>query len=163
MPFLKSAPPNKDKCKIFWRNKNAYIWYQKCLILVFFTKNAWFRYFWGRIFLKNYCYSWNQHPEILLIAKFYEKTKIPKIGNKNALFGYICGRILKNYNHIWNQHLGISIIAKFCEEKKIPTFGTRNALFGYFWGRILKNYSHIWGQHLGVSKIAKFCKETKMP
>ena len=107
MPYLKSAPPNKDNCKIFWRNKNVYIWYQKCLILTFFTKNAWFGYFWGRI-KKNYCYSWNQHPEILLIAKFYEKTKISKIGNKNALFRYICSRILKN------------------------------VLFGYFWVRILK-------------------------
>ena len=37
-------------------------------------------------------------------AKFLEKTKMPKFGIKNALFGYFSARILKNYCYIWNQH-----------------------------------------------------------
>ena len=139
----------------------------------FGTKNALLWHFLPKIpyldilrleFKKYYRHIWNQHRQILLIAKFCKKNKIPKFGTKNALFGYFWGRIIKkDYSHIWNQHLEISIIAKFCEETKIPIFGTKNALFRYFWGRILKSHNHIWSQHPGLNRIAKFCQETKMP
>ena len=33
-------------------------------------------------------YISNQQPPICLIAKFWGKTKIPKVGTKNHLFGY---------------------------------------------------------------------------
>ena len=36
------------------------------------------------------------HPQICLFAKFHRKTKMPKFGTKNALFGYFWARILKN-------------------------------------------------------------------
>ena len=39
-------------------------------------------------------------PPIGLIAKFCKKTKMPKFGSKNALFGYFWARILKRYCHI---------------------------------------------------------------
>ena len=76
-----------------------------------------------------------------------------KFGNKNALFGYFCGRILKILlSCIWNQDPQICLIAKFCEKTKNPKSGTKNVLFGYFWTRILKNYCHIWNQHLQICR-----------
>ena len=74
---------------------------------------------------KQYCHIWNQHPPICFIAKFHEKTKMPK-------FGYFWGRILENYCHIWNQHLRICLMKKFCEETKMLKFGTKNDLIEYF-------------------------------
>ena len=70
----------------------------------FGTKNALFGYFWpkmpylgifGQELKKKYCQIWNQHPQISLIAKFRGKTKMPKFGTKNSLFGYFWARILK--------------------------------------------------------------------
>ena len=60
----------------------------------FGIKNVWFGYFWTGIW-KEYCYIWNQHPRIYLIAKFLEETKMPKFGTKYALFGYFQARILE--------------------------------------------------------------------
>ena len=57
--------------------------------------NALFQYLWARIF-KNYCHISNQRPQSSQIAKFFEKTKMPKFGTKNALFQYLWARILKN-------------------------------------------------------------------
>ena len=57
--------------------------------------NALFQYLWARIF-KNYCHISNQRPQSSQIAKFFEKTKMPKFGTKNALFQYFWARILKN-------------------------------------------------------------------
>ena len=57
--------------------------------------NALFKYLWARIF-KNYCHISNQRPQSSQIAKFFEKTKMPKFGTKNALFQYFWARILKN-------------------------------------------------------------------
>ena len=93
----------------------------------FWTKNALFGYFWPKMsylgifgldFWKYYCHIWNQHPQIYLIAKFCEKTNIPKFGTKNALFGYFWARIWKNYCHIWNQHPRIFLNTKFCKKKE---------------------------------------------
>ena len=42
----------------------------------------------GLEFEKKYCHIWNQHLRICLIEKYRERTKMPKIGTKNALFGY---------------------------------------------------------------------------
>ena len=39
------------------------------------TKNALFGCFWAKIF-KTYEHTGNQHPQICLIAKFCEKTKM---------------------------------------------------------------------------------------
>ena len=129
-------------------------------------------------------------PSNLSNCKFFEETKMPKFGTKNAIFGYFWPRMpyltifgqdfYKNYCQIWNQHPWICLIAKYREIMKMPKFGTKSALFGYFWARILKNYCHIWDQHpqicqkwvfnsyskfqcLRISVIAKFCEETKMP
>ena len=84
----------------------------------FGTKNVWFAYF-GAAIWKQYCHIRNYHLPIYLITKFREKTKMPKFGKKNVVFGYC---------HIWNQRLRISLIAKFCEETKMPKFRTKNAL-----------------------------------
>ena len=63
----------------------------------FGTKSTLLGYFWPKIpyfcnfgqgFLKNYCHVWNQHPEIILFAKFQGKTKMPNFVTKNAWFGY---------------------------------------------------------------------------
>ena len=119
--------------------KNALlgIFDQECLIWVFLGNN----------YKGNCSHIWNQHPRFCLIVKFCEKTKIPKFGTKNVLFGYFWARILKNYCQIWNQHYQICQTVRFCEKTKMAIFGTKNALFGYFWARILKKYCHIWNQH----------------
>ena len=119
-------------------NSNNKKWDQNCLI--------WFFFFLARI-SKNYCHIWNQHPQVCQIAKFREKTKLPKFVTKNALFGYFWGRILKNYYHIWNQHPEVCLLAKFYDKTKMLKCGTKNVLFGYFWGRTLEKYCHIWNQH----------------
>ena len=49
----------------------------------FVTKNALFGHF-GVIILKKLFHIRNQHPRICLIAKFWEKTKMPKFRTKNA-------------------------------------------------------------------------------
>ena len=137
---------------------------QKCLVWVFLGKNL----------KKNYCHIGNQHPQIWLFAKFHEKTKMLKFGNKNAWFGYFWARILENYCHVLNQHLRICVIPKFCEETKMLRFGTKNAFFEYFWPKNLylvifglefkkKNYCHIWNQHPWICVIAKHREITKMP
>ena len=46
-------------------------------------------------FEKKYSRTWNQHHQICLFVKFYEKTKISEFGTKNALLGYCCERIFK--------------------------------------------------------------------
>ena len=85
----------------------------------------------------------NKHPWICLIAKFRDKTKMPKFGTENTLFGYFWAGILENYCHIWNQHLRICVNAKFCEETKMLRFGTKCGLFEYFWPTVL--YLDIFG------------------
>ena len=135
----------------------------------FGTKNAWFWYFWPRVW-KEYCHIWNQHPRICLIAKFCQKAKMPKFGIKNCLNAII----LKNYCHIWNQNLPICLLAKFCEETKMFKFGTKNVLFGYFWTKMAyldifwakikkNNYCCIWNWHTWICLIAKYCEIMKMP
>ena len=37
----------------------------------------------GQELKKNYCQIWNQHPQICVLAKFYEEIKMPKFGTKN--------------------------------------------------------------------------------
>ena len=52
----------------------------------FGTKSARFGYLKARV-IKNYCRISNKHPRICLLGKFRGKTKTPKFGTKNALFG----------------------------------------------------------------------------
>ena len=88
LSYLQSAPSNLSNCKISWKNKNAQISDQECLIWVFLTKNALFGYSRARI-LRNYCHIWNQHPKMCQIAKFCEK-KCLNLGAKMpyvAVFG----------------------------------------------------------------------------
>ena len=93
LSYLKSEPSNLSNCKVLRRNKNAYIWDKKSLIWVFSTKNL--GSFLAGIWQK-YCYTWNQHSQICLNVKYPGKTKMPKFGNKNALFGYFWAGIFKN-------------------------------------------------------------------
>ena len=53
----------------------------------FGTRNGWFGGFGAGIW-KGYCYIWNQCPWMCLIANVAGKTKMPKCGIKNVLFGY---------------------------------------------------------------------------
>ena len=66
-------------CKISWKNENAYILDQKCLIWVFF--------FWAALW-KQYCHIWNQLPRISLIGKFCEIMELPKFSNSYRDFWY---------------------------------------------------------------------------
>ena len=160
LSYLKSASSNLFCCKVWCKNKNSYIWDPKCLIWVFLG--------WNLKTILSYLKpefpkSNVMHSQICLIAKFHEKTKMPKFGTKNALFGYFWVRILKNYCHIWNQHPRIRIITKFGEKMKFPKFETKNALHEYFYARILKNWYHIWNQHHRICLIANFQKKQKYP
>ena len=58
----------------------------------------------GLEFSKKYCHIQNEHPHIYLFPKFRQKTKMPKFGTKNALFGCFWAKILKRYRHISNAH-----------------------------------------------------------
>ena len=60
-------------------------------------KKAVFGYIWARIF-KNYCHIYYQHPQICLIATFFQKKT--QIWSKNALLRYLFAEILKSYCHI---------------------------------------------------------------
>ena len=142
-------------CKILCNNENALIWDQKCLIWVF----------WSNTFKKNCCNVWNQHPQIFLIAKFCEKTKTPKFGIKNTIFGYFWLKILYLviFGLEFEKNIFIFEISVLVQIQKIFKFETKNALFGCFWSIILKRYCHIWNQHHWICVTAKFCEETKIP
>ena len=84
LSYLKSTHSNLSKCKVWCKTK----------IHKFGTKNVSFGYFWTGSW-KWYCYIWNQHPRIFLIANFREIMKMPKFGTKNASCGYFWARILK--------------------------------------------------------------------
>ena len=142
-------------CKILCNNENALIWDQKCLIWVF----------WSNTFKKNCCHVWNQHPQIFLIAKFCEKTKTPKFGIKNTIFGYFWLKILYLviFGLEFEKNIFIFEISVLVQIQKIFKFETKNALFGCFWSIILKRYCHIWNQHHWICVTAKFCEETKIP
>ena len=60
--------------------------------------------------------------------------KMPKFGNKNALFGYFWARIWKNYYHIWNQHPRICLSTKFCKkpQQKCLNLGPKMPYLGTF-------------------------------
>ena len=66
--------------------------HEKTKLPKFGTKNAWFGYFWARLW-KQYCHIWNQHRRICLNAKFLRKRKMPKFGTKNDLLGYFWSKI----------------------------------------------------------------------
>ena len=62
---------------------------------------------------KKLCDIWNQQLQICLVAEFHEKTKMPKNGSKNDLFGYFWARILKHCFHICNLHYQICLTENF--------------------------------------------------
>ena len=94
-------------------------------------------YFWTGSW-KLFSHIWNQYRQICLIVKFHEKATTPKLGIKNALFGYFCARISNTFSHIWNQPRQICVIGEFCRKIKILNFVTENDLFGYSCTNILK-------------------------
>ena len=102
--------PKKMRDQVFWG------WNLK-IILSYLKSAPWY--------LSGYKISW--------------KMKMPKLGAKNALFGYFPTGVWKTYCHTWNQRPWICLVAKFGRKLNILKFGTKNALFGYFWVRILKN------------------------
>ena len=61
-PYLKWAPSNLHIGKIFQKRKMRKSGHKKVL----------FGYFWARIF-KNYCHIYYQHPQICVIATFFQK------------------------------------------------------------------------------------------
>ena len=87
--YLKSAPSNLSNAEFREKMK------------ILGAKMPYLRIF-RQEFSKNYCHIWNQHHWICLNAKFCEKMKMPKFGNKNALFEYFWARIFKNYCLLWN-------------------------------------------------------------
>ena len=89
------------------------------------------------------------------------KMQMPKLGAKNALFGYFPTGVWKTYCHTWNQRPWICLVAKFGTKLNILKFGTKNTWFGYFPVKILKQYCHIWDQHPRICLIAKLCKKKK--
>ena len=89
LSYLKSTPTHLSNSKISRKNKNAWIWDQKCSIWVFLVKNALLGIF-GR-------------PQICLIAKFCkQKQKYLNLGPEMPYLGIFLTRTLINYCHIWN-------------------------------------------------------------
>ena len=62
----------------------------------------------------------------------WKKTKMLKLGTKNALFGYFWTGIWKKHCHISNQRPWICLVAKFSAKIIIFKFGTKNARSGTF-------------------------------
>ena len=80
LSYLKSKPTDLSNCKISRKNKNAWIWDQKCFIWVFLIKNVLLGIF--------------GHPQICLIAKFCkQKQKYLNLGPEMSYLG-IFGREL---------------------------------------------------------------------
>ena len=57
---------------------------------------------------------------------------MPKLGTKDALFGYFWAEIRKQYCHIRKQHPRICLIAKFCEIMKMLKLGPKIPYLGIF-------------------------------
>ena len=72
LSYLISAPSNLSNCNTSRKNKNFYIWEQKCFIWIFL--------------------AWNLK-KILTYLK--PADKMTKFGTKNDLFGYFWARIFK--------------------------------------------------------------------
>ena len=81
---------------------------------------------------KRYCHIWYQHPRFCVLAKFHEKTKMPKFGTKNLLVCYFWARILKNCCNISNQHPQIGLFAKFHEKQECLNLGQKMPHLGFF-------------------------------
>ena len=94
------------------------------------------------------------------MQNFAKKTKIPKFGTKNALFGKFWTGFCKRYCHVGNQRPWFCLTAKFREIRKIPKFGPKNVL-SIFGPEFQKNYCHILNQHPQIFLIEKFCKKIK--
>ena len=62
-------------------------WDQKCLIEHFLTKNPLFGYFWARIFKKAIVIFEISTLKFVYLQNLAKKTKMPKFGTKNVLFG----------------------------------------------------------------------------
>ena len=65
-----------------------------------------------------------------------KKAKMPKVGTKNALFGYFWARILNKLLPYFESAPSNLLIARFLQKTEMAKFRTKNALFGYFWARI---------------------------
>ena len=126
------------------------IFNQKCLIWAFLGRN-----------LKITLLYLKSAPSNLPNCKIWWKKKMPKLVNKNALFGYFWARVLKNYGLIWISTLKIFQLQNVAKEQKC-LICDQKCLIWFFWGIILKNYCHIWNQHPQICLIAKFCKNTRM-
>ena len=135
----------------FTKTQNNLIWYQKCLIWVFFGKNL------KTLFSYLKSSSW-----IFLVAEFSEKTKMPRFGPKNPWFAYFPVVIWKYYCRNWNLCPRICLAAKFGAKMKIHKFGTKNVFFGYFFfSGIWKHSCNIWNQHPPISLMTKFQRKEK--
>ena len=130
---MKSAPSNLSSCKIAQKNN---------LIFLFFLAKI----------LKRYCDIWNQLPQICWIARLHEKTKKPKYGIENDLFGFF-----------WTQQLQICLVANFHEKEKNAKIWEQKCLIWCFWARILKNYCDILNEHIQIYLFPKFPEKIKMP
>ena len=116
--------------------------------------------FTGLEILKHYCHIWNQHPQICLIGKFCQKTKMHKFGTKNVFFGYFWVNFLKKLLSYLKSAPSnfLILITKFRKKKKQKCLNL-GPKFGFFWTRIWKKYCHIGNQHPQICLIAKFRKK----
>ena len=121
LSYLKSVPSNIASCKISWKNKNAYIFHQKCLILLILGNKFRKPIVIFEISILNFVYLQN----------FAKKTKIFILETKIAWFGYFWTGIWKQYCNIWDHHPQICQTAKFLWKTKMPQFATNNAFFWY--------------------------------
>ena len=136
----------KNYCHVSNQDTSNCIFAKFCVKkkLKFVTKNACFEKILS-LNLKTLLPYLIPSPLNLSNCKLYTKTKMPKFGTENALFGYFSCRSSKHYCLIWNQHRQLCLFAEFFKKTKMP--GIKNELLCYFWVRILKNYCHIRNQH----------------
>ena len=90
MPYLGVLGSNFEKLLSYLKSVSSDLCYYKVWCknekYIFKTKNAWFGYFWGRIW-KYYCHNWDHCPLICLIVTSCERIKYLSLGPKVSYLG----------------------------------------------------------------------------
>ena len=113
----------------------CHIWNQhsrNCRVTKFCAKRKIFKFgsiiwvYLGYYFKKQLSYFQSAHSNYFNCNIFQKnKTKMPKLGTKNALFLYSWAGIWKIYFHIWNYHLWICLDTKFGAKAKPLNLGPK--------------------------------------
>ena len=132
--YFKSTSSNLFNCRVLLKNKKCLNLKPKMLDLGIFDKNSLILVILGKKFRKPIVIFEIRILNFVVYLQSFakKKTKMPKLGTKNAWFRYFSTEIGTHYCHVWNHHHQIFQTAKLVWKTKMPQFRTKNAFFGYF-------------------------------